>query len=176
MTKHTNKPDRRVALGAGLAMVALPGAALQGLCSTNTAGCLTNEQNSGQENKNEPTNKVNNMQLFYLEIVAKDVEATCKLYSAVHGIKFGDADPSLGNARTAKMAGGGMLGVRAPMRASEDPVLRPYFLVDDIEAAVKKAADAGAEIALPKMKIPGHGYCAIFILNGNELGLWQKED
>lgn len=175
MKNNINKPDRRVALGAGLAMVALPGAALQGLCNMNTAGCLTNEQNGGQENENESTNEANNMQLYYLEIVAKDVEATCKLYSSVHGIKFGDADQGLGNARTAKMAGGGLLGVRAPMRASEDPVLRPYFLVDDIGAAVKKAADAGAEIALPKMKIPGHGYCAIFVLNGNELGLWQKE-
>ena len=176
MKNDFNKPDRRIALSAGLAMVALPGTALQGLCSKSSAHCLPGEQPIGQENKNEPTNKENNMQLFYLEIVAKDVEATCKLYSSVHGIKFGDADPSLGNARTAKMAGGGMLGVRAPMRASEDPVLRPYFKVDDIEAAVKKADDAGAEIALPKMKIPGHGYCAIFILNGNELGLWQKED
>ena len=163
MKKEINQPDRRSVLGAGLAIAALPSA------------CLLGSIPGNQENKNESTNKENKMQLYYLEIVAKDVEATCKVYSSTLGVKFEKADQSLGGARTAKMAGGGLLGIRAPMRSTEEPVLRPYFLVDDIEAAVKKAAEAGAEIALPKMEIPGHGYCAIYILNGNQLGLWQKK-
>ena len=67
-----------------------------------------------------------------------------------------------------------MVGVRAPMRESEVPVVRPYWLVDDIESAVAAAEDAGGEVAHPPMKIPGHGTFAIYIKGGVEHGLWQR--
>ena len=60
------------------------------------------------------------------------------------------------------------------MRDTEAPVVRPYLLVDDIEAAVKAAADAGAEIAMPAMEIPGQGRFAIYLLGGIDHGLWQR--
>lgn len=113
------------------------------------------------------------MGVHYLEIVTNDVEAACKLYGELHGATFGDADPNLGNARTAKMEGDGMIGIRAPMHSEEKTVTRAYMLVDDIEAAVAKAEKAGAEIAVPPMKLPGHGTCAIYFLGGIEAGLWQ---
>lgn len=113
------------------------------------------------------------MQLHYLEVVTKEVDAACELYSGVHGVTFGDADPSLGGARTAQMKEGGLLGIRAPMHAGEKPVARPYILVQDIETAVAAAKQAGAEIMVPPMKIPGHGTCAIYIQGGIESGLWQ---
>jgi predicted enzyme related to lactoylglutathione lyase len=53
------------------------------------------------------------------------------------------------------------------------PVVRPYLLVEDIEAAVKVAEKEGAEVALPPMKIPGQGTFSIYILGGIEHGLWQ---
>ncbi|MEN1678625.1 MAG: hydroxylase [Planctomycetota bacterium] len=111
----------------------------------------------------------------YLEVVTPDVEATCQLYERLHQVSFGEPDASLGNARTARLRGGGVIGVRAPLRDSEPPIVRPYFMVNDIEAAVAKAAESGAEIALPPMKLPGHGMCAIFIRGGVEHGLWQAE-
>ena len=40
-------------------------------------------------------------------------------------------------------------------------------------AAVKAAAMAGAEVAMPPMKIPGQGMFSIYILGGIEHGLWQ---
>ena len=68
----------------------------------------------------------------------------------------------------------GKIGVRAPMREDEQPVVRPYVLVEDIEAAVKAAQAAGAEIAMPSTEIPGgHGKFAIYILGGIQHGLWQ---
>ena len=76
------------------------------------------------------------MRVHYLEIVTQDVDATCKLYAGVHGVSFGDADQSLGGARTAELADGGMLGIRAPMHDGEKSVTRAYMLVKDIEAAV----------------------------------------
>lgn len=111
--------------------------------------------------KHNPINKGRMMQVQYLEIVTPNVDAICTQYTKVHGVTFGEPEPNLGGARTAKLTGGGTLGVRGPLRANEMPVVRPYLLVDDIAASVTAAADAGAEIALPPMKIPGHGTCAI---------------
>jgi len=114
------------------------------------------------------------MQIQYLEIVTPDVDAVCATYAQVHGVTFSDPDAGLGNARTAALPDGGLLGVRAPMHESEEPVVRPYLLVDDINAAVKAAEAAGGEIAHPPMEIPGHGTFAIFIQGGIHHGVWQR--
>jgi predicted enzyme related to lactoylglutathione lyase len=113
-------------------------------------------------------------QIYYLEIVTKEVDAVCAVYAAANGLRFGNPDPGLGNARTAALPGGGMVGVRAPLRESEEPVVRPYWLVDDIESAVAAAVDAGALLAHPPLEIPGHGTFAIYIEGGTEHGLWQR--
>ena len=113
------------------------------------------------------------MLVQYLEIVTPDVDATCEALERLHDVSFGATDSGLGNARTAALENGGRIGVRAPMRTDEEPVVRPYVLVDDIEAAVRAAAAAGGEIALPATEIPGHGTFAIYILGGIQHGLWQ---
>ena len=84
-----------------------------------------------------------NMQLQYLEIVTPDVDETCSVLAAQHGAQFSDQIPELGFARIASLSGGGRIGVRAPMRDDEEPVVRPYTLVDDIEAASAAAEAAG---------------------------------
>jgi predicted enzyme related to lactoylglutathione lyase len=114
------------------------------------------------------------MQIHYLEIVTNDVDKVCSVYAAANGLKFGNPDAALGNARTAALPGGSLVGVRSPLRESEVPVVRPYWLVNDIESAVAVVAGAGGKIALPPMKLPGHGTCAIYIEGGVEHGLWQK--
>lgn len=113
------------------------------------------------------------MQIQYLEIVTKDVDAVCAAYAAMNGVQFGEPDAGLGNARTAAMPGGGLVGVRAPLRANEEPVVRPYWLVKDIEAAVAAVVQAGGHVAVPPMEIPGHGTFAIYLQGGNDHGLWQ---
>ena len=114
------------------------------------------------------------MQIQYLEIVTPDVDSVCATYAEQHGVTFGEPVAALGNARTAPLPGGGRVGVRAPMRETEAPVVRPYMLVDDIAAAVAAAEAAGAQIALPPMELPGEGTCAIYIQGGVEHGLWQN--
>ncbi len=113
------------------------------------------------------------MQVYYLEIVTRDVDGVCAAYASANGLRFGEPDAGLGNARTAPMPGGGLVGVRAPLHKVEEPVVRPYWLVDDIEAAVAAAVQAGAEVAHPPMEIPGHGTFAIYIQGGVHHGLWQ---
>ena len=113
------------------------------------------------------------MQIQYLEIVTPDVDAVCATLGAAHGVGFSAPEAGLGNARTAPLPGGGLLGVRAPMHETEQPVVRPYVLVDDIEAAFEAALAAGGETAHPPMEIPGRGRFAIFIQGGIHHGLWQ---
>ena len=113
------------------------------------------------------------MQLHYLEIVTGDVDGVCAAYTAAGNAEFGDPDPGLGNARTAKLAGGYLVGVRAPMHEAEEPVVRPYWLVEDIEASFAAVLAAGAEEAHPPLEIPGHGKFAIYIQGGVHHGLWQ---
>lgn len=113
------------------------------------------------------------MQAQYLEIVTPDVDAVCTTFERLHGVSFGGPEPGLGNARTAEMANGGKVGVRAPMHDAEEPVVRPYWLVDDVAAAVAAAEAAGAEIAHPPLELPGHGTFAIYFQGGTQHGLWQ---
>ena len=115
------------------------------------------------------------MQVQYLEIVTPDVDETCSALEKMHGVSFSEPVLGFGNARTASLKSGGMIGVRAPMREDEHPVVRPYLLVDDIEAAFEAARAAGAELAHPPMEIPGgYGSFAIYILGGIQHGLWQR--
>lgn len=118
--------------------------------------------------------KQRNLAVHYLEIVSTDVSATCDALEKLHGVAFREPDPGLGNARTAKLAGGGRIGVRAPMRTDEEPVVRPYLLVEDIEAAIKSAEGAGAQFAMNATEIPGQGKFAIYFLGGIQYGLWQR--
>ena len=92
------------------------------------------------------------MKVHYLEIVASDVDGVCAAYERAHGVTFGSADPLLGGARTAMLAGGGIIGVRGPLRDTEEPIVRPYWLVDDIEAALAAAEKSGAFVALPRSR------------------------
>ena len=113
------------------------------------------------------------MPIHYLEIGTPDVDAVCAAYAAANQVTFGDPDAALGNARTAALPGGGMVGVRAPMQEAEQPVVRPYWRVDDIEAAVAAVVDAGAEVIHPPLELPGHGTFAIYVQGGVHHGLWK---
>lgn len=116
------------------------------------------------------------LNVHYLEIVTPSVDETCAALEKAHGVTFSAPVPELGNARTASLKGGGRMGVRAPMRATEQPVVRPYLLVDDIDAAVKAAEAAGGQMAMRPMEIPGQGKFAIYVLGGIDHGLWQLGD
>ena len=114
------------------------------------------------------------VRVHYLEIVTPDVKAACDTLAELHGVTFGKPDALLGNARTAKLRGGGRIGVRAPMHGAEEPVVRPYVLVDDIDAAVEAAREAGAEFMVPPTEIPGQGRFALYLQGGIQHGLWQR--
>ena len=171
---------RRNVLRAGMALAIPPG------MLTLIAGCnqSSTEETKKAESKEKPEPQAKNkanpveggeaMKIQYLEIVTKEVEGLCRQYSSIYDITFGEPDSKFGGARTAKLDGGGMIGIRAPMRDTETPVVRPYVLVDDIKAAVKSATEAGGKVAMPPMEIPGHGMFAIVIHGGIDCGFWQN--
>ena len=184
-----NRLDRRTVLGASVGAFVPAGlATLLGGCQesgtespANTdAGLAPGNQNldntepSNTEPSNtEPSTTGASMKIHYLEMVTTAADELCHQYATVHGVVFGDPDPNLGGARTAQLEGGTTLAIRPPLRETELPVIRPYVLVEDIHASVKAAANAGAEVALPPMELPGHGTCAIVLRGGIECGFWQ---
>ena len=113
------------------------------------------------------------MKLHYLEIVTPDVDAICAAYEAAHKVQFGEADELLGGARTCRLADGSIIGMRGPLRTTEEPVVRPYWLVEDIEEAISLVTAQGAEIAVPPLEIPGKGTFSIFINGAVDHGFWQ---
>ena len=161
-----NPIKRRTILGGAAAFMVAPAALLL------PSGCTSPEEDQGASDK-QKTPDTKAMKIHYLEIVTPDMDAAVALYSKLHSVEFSDPNPSFGGARTAELDGGGLLGIRAPMRDTETPVVRPYYLVDNIEEAVAAASETGAEIAMGATEIPGSGKFAIFIQGGIETGLWQ---
>jgi predicted enzyme related to lactoylglutathione lyase len=141
------------------------------VCTLNTPEPMVCQDQSAPEAQGSKKEKA--IQVQYLEIVTPDVDAMCGTLEELHGVKFSRPEAELGNARTAALEGGGLIGVRAPMREDEEPVVRPYVLVDDIGSAVEAARAAGCEIAMPPTEIPKGGKFAIYIHGGIQHGLWQ---
>lgn len=81
----------------------------------------------------------------------------CAAYAAIKGVQFGHPDAGLGNARTATSDGGRTVGVRAPLRETEETVVRPYWLVEDIEAAVAAVVESGGQVTVRPWRYPAAG-------------------
>jgi len=87
------------------------------------------------------------MAVHYLEIVSNDADTLTGLCQRPHGLSFGPPDPDLGQARVATRPDGTLVGIRKPLAAHEQPIVRAYLAVQDIQQAVEKAEDSGATIA-----------------------------
>jgi predicted enzyme related to lactoylglutathione lyase len=114
------------------------------------------------------------MTVHYVEIVSNDVDTLTRLYEHMHGLSFDPPDPDLGQARVATQADGTLVGIRKPLAAHEQPIIRTYLAVDDIHQAVKQAEDSGAATAYPPTRQGQRGTFAIVIQGGVEHGLWQR--
>ena len=56
------------------------------------------------------------------------------------------------------------------------PCINNYFLVDDVEATLSQAVEAGGKVMMPKKPIPGVGAFAFFTdPEGIAVGLFQEE-
>ncbi len=114
------------------------------------------------------------MSIHYLELVTPDVDALVAQYERVHGLSFGPPDGDLGQARVAAQADGSLVGIRGPLAAHEQPIVRAYFAVEDLERAVKLAEAAGATVAYPPTRQGARGTFAIVIQGEVQHGLWER--
>jgi predicted enzyme related to lactoylglutathione lyase len=149
----------------------LAGAALlaMGLMSM-SLGCRT-AQPPGPDTLTKEDSKV---AIHYLEIVSNDADSLCALYERMHGVSFGAPDPDLGQARVATLSDGSLLGIRKPLARHEEPIMRTYLAVEDIQQAVKQAEQQGAMIAYGPTRQGQRGTFAIVIHGGVQHGLWQR--
>lgn len=114
------------------------------------------------------------MTIHYLEIVSEDLEAQIQLYERMHGLSFSAADPDLGGAHVATCADGSLIGIRKPLAAHEQPIMRTYIAVEDIQRAAKAAEAQGALVAYPPTRQGQRGMFAIVMQSGVQHGLWQR--
>jgi len=114
------------------------------------------------------------MAVHYLEVVSNDVDGLTALYQRMHGLSFGAPDPDLGQARVATRPDGTLVGIRKPLAAHEQPVMRTYLEVEDIQQAVKEAEDCGATVAYPPTRQGQRGTFAIVYHGDVQHGLWQR--
>lgn len=112
-------------------------------------------------------------EIYYLEIVTPDAESARDLYGQTYGWKFQDAAPELGNAFVATLPNGSLCAIRAPMHAQEQPIVRTYIRVANVQDSLDKAVKLGAVTALGPTEISGRGTIAIYFFGGIQQGIWQ---
>ena len=122
--------------------------------------------------------------VVHFEIHADDPDRAARFYSALLGWRFdkweGSAEYWLVTTGPDAERGinGGMIRRRGPRPTDGQPVNAYVCTVEvpDLDARLEKAAVSGAELALPKMPIPGVGWLAyVKDPEGNILGLMQPD-
>lgn len=98
----------------------------------------------------------------HFEIMTNDVDRAKAFYGQVFDWSYESWDGPMRYEmiRTGKEPGGGLM--QKPEQAPH-PALNVYFLVDDVQATLDKAAQAGATVVVPQMEIPGMGYHGMFL-------------
>ena len=64
--------------------------------------------------------------IHYLEIVTTEAESAHQFYADAFGWDFSPAEPALGFAFVAELAGGSRCGIRGPLSPEETPIVRTY--------------------------------------------------
>lgn len=111
--------------------------------------------------------------LHYIELVTPDPEAARDVYAASQGWTFTGPTPELGGAYVTTLDDGTIWAIRAPMNSGEQPVVRPYLRVGDVEAAASQAESCGGTVALPPTEIAGRGRIAIVFVGSVQQGFWE---
>jgi predicted enzyme related to lactoylglutathione lyase len=116
-----------------------------------------------------------NNRVVHFEIPANQPEALTRFYSDLFGWNFQKAPmpgPEYWLCDTG--SGPGINGAIMQRQNAQQPWMN-YVDVASIDAALEKATSLGAQVALPKMPIPGVGaVAAIMDPQGNVCGLWES--
>ncbi|MDH3660512.1 MAG: VOC family protein [Alphaproteobacteria bacterium] len=95
------------------------------------------------------------------ELMTRDVESAKAFYSDTIGWQFNGMDDPEGGTYWIAMDGdqpvAGICDISGPMFDGIPPQWKPYLAVDDVDARVEKAVQAGAKIIKSAFDIPGVG-------------------
>jgi uncharacterized protein len=101
---------------------------------------------------------------YWNELVTRDVDKAKKFYGEIVGWSFEAMPMPDGTYWLAKMGDkgvGGLLPISGPQWQGVPEHWLSYIAVDDVDARVKKAVAAGANLMRPIFDIPGVGRIAI---------------
>jgi uncharacterized protein len=114
--------------------------------------------------------------VVHFEIPAHQPEALAKFYGILFGWKFHKAElpgPEYWLCDTGS-DGPGINGAVMQRQHEQQPWMN-YVDVPNLDAALEKATQLGATVALPKTPIPGVGALAAIVdPQGNICGLWEQ--
>lgn len=95
------------------------------------------------------------------ELMTRDLERAKKFYGETLGWSFEAMPMPDGGSYTLAMIGGepvaGLFDIGDPAYADVAESWMPYIAVDDVDARVRKATKAGAQIMKPAFDVPGVG-------------------
>lgn len=111
----------------------------------------------------------------HVELSSNDLPAAKTFYSKLFDWKLEDMDMGPGGTYTmisvGDGTGGGMMKNMIPGSPS---FWLAYVVVDDIDAATKKAASLGAKVMKEVTEVPGMGWLSVIVdPTGAALGLWK---
>ena len=112
----------------------------------------------------------------HVELNSTDVEKSKDFYGKLFNWKLQDMQMDAGMTYTmidvGEGTGGGMMKQLMPGAPSS---WLAYVLVDDIQAATRKARDLGANVMKDSMQVKDMGWLSIIVdPTGAMLGLWQQ--
>ena len=112
--------------------------------------------------------------IVHWELMVNDVDKAKAFYASVFDWEWDETTfPGYTGIKTGSDPGGGMM---ARPEMAPACALNTYFGVEDVEATLAKAVEAGATIIAPKTAIPGIGHWAMFAdPDGIPVALFQME-
>lgn len=106
------------------------------------------------------------MQIDYLEFSSPDLPATKDFFARAFGWRFNDYGPEYQELADAGISGGISAGSQTP------PLV--ILKAEDLEAALAKVTEAGAEITRPIFAFPGGRRFQFREPGGTEMGVWSE--
>lgn len=112
----------------------------------------------------------------WIDLGTPDQDDAGEFYGALFGweLKEDENAEQTGGYRTAQLDGNAVGGVMKLMQEGQPPAWSPYVCVEDVDATVGKAREAGGSVVVEPMSVLDYGRMA-FIADpsGAVLGLWQ---
>lgn len=116
----------------------------------------------------------------WVDLTAPDLDGAAKFYGELLGWDTSEApddDDAYGGYQLFEKDGNQVAGLMEPQDENQPPSWNVYIAVEDIEATMEKAKEAGGEVIVEPMDVGDQGRIAFFSdPTGAALGLWQANE